>query len=181
MSKHIKKTDWLEAGMKALAEVGPPGLTVEAMCKRVGKTRGSYYHHFRSGDDFLEQLLGWWLKSYTHDLIEKAEKFSAHNDKLDHLNHLAAHLDPAIEHAFRRLAASNETAARTCKLVDDTRIAYLAGLYGQSSRLSTAQAHMLAKIEYAAWVGFQLIAPDAKPTEMLEMYDAFLEMTGRKD
>jgi len=179
MSSRLSKNDWLDLGLAALADEGPDGLTIEALCERAQKTRGSYYHHFNSGAAFVEQLLGWWLKTYTRDLIEKVERLGHHGEKLDHLNQLAAHLDPRIEQAFRRLGARNQQAARTCRAVDDARIDYLADLYGQSPRFSADEARMLAQIEYAAWVGFQVIAPDAKPQEMLHMYEMFLRLTGR--
>ncbi len=179
MSKQLTKTVWLDHGLAAMAEQGPGGLTIEALCGRAQKTRGSFYHHFESAGDFQQQLLLWWEKSYTHDLIEKVERLGQPGQKLDHLNQLAAHLDPRIEQAFRRLAARSSDAALTCRRVDDSRISYLARLYAQSPRFSAQDAKMLARIEYAAWVGFQLVAPDAKPDEMLEMYQGFLKLTGR--
>ncbi len=185
MSTRLTRQDWLDVGLEALTNDGPDGLTVEAMCTRADKTRGSYYHHFKSASDFQKQLLAWWEKIYTHDLIERvgrpgqaSEKEQA-SEKLDHLNQLAAYLDPRIEQAFRRLAARSEDAAFTCRSVDETRIGYLARLYEQSPRYSADEAQMLARIEYAAWVGFQLIAPEAKPQEMVKMYEAFLHLTGR--
>ena len=179
MNKRLTKTGWLDHGLEALADDGPQGLTVEAMCERAQKTRGSFYHHFESAGDFQKQLILWWKKTYTRDLIEKVERLGQPGQKLDHLNQLAAHLDPRIEQAFRRLAARSSDAALTCRQVDDTRIAYLARLYAQSPRYSAEEAQMLARIEYAAWVGFQLVAPDATPDEMLEMYQGFLKLTGR--
>jgi len=179
MSKRLTKPGWLDYGLAAMAEQGPGGLTVEAMCERAQKTRGSFYHHFDSAGDFQKQLLLWWEKTYTQDLIAKVDRLGQPGKKLDHLNQLAAHLDPGIEQAFRRLAARSSDAALTCRRVDDTRIAYLAGLYARTPRFSPGDAQMLARIEYAAWVGFQLVAPDATPDEMLEMYQGFLKLTGR--
>jgi len=179
MSKRLNKDAWLGLGLEALASEGPEGLTVEAMCKRARKTRGSYYHHFSSAADFQKQLLDWWEETYTHALIEKIEKLGHHSEKLDHLNQLAAHLDPRIEQAVRRLGARSDEAALTCHAVDKARIGYLVRLYEQCPRYSADEAQMLARIEYAAWVGFQVIEPDAKPQEMLDMYEMFLRLTGR--
>ncbi len=179
MNKRLTRQGWLNYGLQALADNGPEGLTVEAMCTRANKTRGSFYHHFDSAADFQKKLLLWWEKTYTHDLIEKIDRLGLPGQKLDHLNQLAAHLDPDIEQAFRRLATRSKDAAIICHRADNIHIDYLAKLYEQSPRFSARQAAMLARIEYAAFVGFQLVAPDAKPQEMLEMYQAFLKFTGR--
>ena len=179
VSKRLSEIDWLKHGMAALAEDGPPGLTVEAMCARAGKTRGSFYHHFESAAAFQKQLMLWWQKTCTRDLIDRLRHRDQSEGRLDHLNLLAAHLDPRIERAFRDLAAGNKEAAIICRSVDDTRIGFLAELYEQSPRYSRREAQMLARIEYAAWVGLQLVIPEARPQEMLEMYQSFLKLTGR--
>ena len=42
----FSRTDWLALGLAALAEDGPLGLTIAALCRRAGKTKGSFYAHF---------------------------------------------------------------------------------------------------------------------------------------
>jgi len=181
MQKRLNKENWLELGLEALAADGPDGLGLEAMCERAGKTRGSYYHHFDSAGDFQKQLLMWWESTYTHKLIEKIDRAGHINPKLDHLNQLVAHLDPRIERAVRHLSGRNEEAALTCRAVDETRINFLARLYSRSPRFNNDDAKMLAQIEYAAWIGFLMIAPDSPPQKMLEMYNGFLRLTARAD
>lgn len=180
-TKQIRLTrqNWLEIGLQAMSDVGPDGLTIDAICKRANKTRGSFYHHFKSTDDYIAALLDWWKQTFTINIIEKTETRTQTSDKHDHLNNLAAHLDPRAEQAFRRLAARNEKAQLVVREVDQARLAYLTSLFAQSSRYSNDQAKMIAKIEYAAWVGFQLIEPDATPAQMLDMYQGFLQLTGR--
>ncbi len=175
----LSKQGWLEIGMAAMSDVGPDGLTIDAICQRAEKTRGSFYHHFKSTDIYLNELVLWWKQSFTMDVIEKAEKHSKPSEKHDNLNQLAAHLDPQAEQAFRQLAARDKHAANVVQDVDRIRIAYLTRLYEQSPLYTPSQAAIIAKIEYAAWVGFQLIEPDASPAQMLEMYQGFLAMTGR--
>ncbi len=175
----LSKQGWLEIGMAAMSDVGPDGLTIDAICQRAQKTRGSFYHHFKSTNIFLNELVLWWKQRFTIDVIEKAEKHSKPSEKHDNLNQLAAHLDPQAEQAFRQLAARDKHAAKVVQDVDRIRIAYLTRSYEQSPLYTPSQAAIIAKIEYAAWVGFQLIEPNASPAEMLKMYQGFLAMTGR--
>jgi len=175
----LTKQGWLEIGMAAMSADGPDGLTIEAICKRAGKTRGSFYHHFKSTDIYLSELVLWWKQRFTLDVIKKTDKHTKPSDKHDNLNQLAVHLDPKAEQAFRQLAARDKHTANIVREVDDIRIAYLTQLYQHSALYDDKQAAVIAKTEYAAWVGFQLIEPDATPAQMLEMYQGFLELTGR--
>ncbi|MFN3260463.1 MAG: helix-turn-helix domain-containing protein [Pikeienuella sp.] len=56
----LGREDWLALGRAAIEEEGPSGLTVEALTRRAGKTRGSFYHHFESQGAFLRALAAAW-------------------------------------------------------------------------------------------------------------------------
>lgn len=59
----LGREDWLALGRAALEEEGPSGLTVEALMRRAGRTRGSFYHHFGSQGAFLHALAAAWAAS----------------------------------------------------------------------------------------------------------------------
>ena len=173
------RRDWLELGLAALAEAGPAGVTLEALCARAGKTRGSFYAHFAGIEAFLAALAGHWRELFTEALIIAAEEKPRPAAKLDHLNHLAVRLDPRIEQGMRRLSAFDEGVAGICRAVDARRTAYLSALYRASGRYTGEEAEALARIEYAAFVGMQQTMPGASPEELLATYRAFLRLTGR--
>ncbi|MFV0475883.1 MAG: helix-turn-helix domain-containing protein [Pikeienuella sp.] len=58
----MTKEAWLALGREALTEAGPDELTIDALTARAGKTRGSFYHHFRGHDDFLRALAAAWRR-----------------------------------------------------------------------------------------------------------------------
>ncbi|MGL4440692.1 MAG: hypothetical protein ACRCUE_15615, partial [Bosea sp. (in: a-proteobacteria)] len=116
---------------------------------------------------------------FTETVIERNETRGALPDRLDHLNKLAMALDPRVEQGMRRLAAVAPEVAIICQAVDARRAAHLEGLYVASGRFSPEQAHVLARVEYAAFVGFQITSPDAGPAEMASLYQAFVALTGR--
>lgn len=177
--RRFSRTHWLELGLEALAHNGPAGLTVEALCERAKKTRGSFYSHFEGTEDFLKSLADHWRETFTDMLIKASNAQGKAAARLDHLNQLAARLDPRIEQGIRKLASSDDGVAQVCALVDQRRMDFLAGLYELSGRFDAADARMLARIEYAAFVGFQQIAPDAPPSQMRDMYQGFMRLTGR--
>lgn len=178
--KRFSRADWLAVGLAAIAEDGPPGLTIDAITARAGKTRGSFYAHFASMEAFLSALVAHWRECYTLGLIETADAETSSRTRLDHLNRLAVQLDPRVEQGMRRLAANNAETALICVTVDKERIAYLARHYAASPRFSSAEAEALARIEYAAFVGMQQISPDAKPDDLAALYAAFQKLVARK-
>lgn len=171
------KKDWLDLGLKALGETGPDGLAIDALTARAKKTRGSFYHHFESMDHFHTALGAHWLKTCTGDIIEKISRHGADDGRTDHLNRLAARLDPETEKGMRALAAGNKTIARLVHEADETRMAFIAQLYAAETGFSEQDAKAMASIEYAAFIGFQVMA--VPPDESIRLYQAFMRLTGR--
>lgn len=171
------KDDWLDLGLKALGEKGPDGLTIDALTARAGKTRGSFYHHFESMDVYRTALGQHWRRTYTDDIIEKVNKRGADDGRLDHLNRLAAWLDPQVEQGMRALAGGDPAIARVVHEVDEVRVAFIEKLYGAETRFSGDDAKALARIEYAAFIGFQTMA--LPPADSIKLYEAFMRLTGR--
>lgn len=60
MMKRFSRQDWLDAGVSALSEDGVGAVTIDALCRRVGKTKGSFYSHFPTMSDFIRQLGERW-------------------------------------------------------------------------------------------------------------------------
>ena len=46
MSKRLGKTEWIDAGLKALARDGVDAVRVERLAERLCVTKGSFYWHF---------------------------------------------------------------------------------------------------------------------------------------
>lgn len=173
------RSDWLALGLALLGREGPDALVLETLCQRANRTRGSFYHHFDSIDEFIAALATHWHQTHTLDLIAKADSRRTPRDRLDHLNSLAVVLDPRIEQGIRRLASRHAVVEASCRTVDTERVAYLAKLYETSGRYSSTDALALARIEYAAFVGMQIVSPDARPEDLRMLYDSFLALTGR--
>ena len=44
--RRLSADDWIDAGFAVLADSGPNGLRVDALCDRLNVTKGSFYWHF---------------------------------------------------------------------------------------------------------------------------------------
>lgn len=157
---------WLEAGMDLLVESGPKGLTIERLCQRTGKTKGSFYHHFQNRQAFQRQLLDFWEKSHTQDLIELTGSEPA-SRALSALQKVARELNFDRESAFRTWARYDQETAETVLRVDRSRVAHVQRLLIQTGH-DAATSQSVAWLEYALFLGLAQIGESISSEQSLE-------------
>ncbi len=69
----LSRSAYFEAGLELLAERGHGGLTIAALCERLGVTKGSFYHHFDDMAGYVRLLLGHWEDEHATRLIALSE------------------------------------------------------------------------------------------------------------
>lgn len=158
---------WIEAAYAILSREGHVGLTIEQLTTRTGKTRGSFYHHFGSMDGFISQLLADWCDRNTERIAHLAEVNPEPHARRALIHGEAMRLDARVEIAIRNWAGTDRRVLDASSDVDRRRmevlIRDLVALAEKKGReLSLREAEMLALIEYAAFVGAQLLAPEGK-------------------
>jgi AcrR family transcriptional regulator len=188
--KRLTRDDWLVQALAQLTAIGPEGVRLEAICDSLGKTRGSFYHHFEDHDAFVAQMMTLWRDMNTDDVIDLIEaqadldpsELAEFADDLDadllaeiteqvggargRLNQIAALMDHQVEQAIRRFALARPAAMAVVEEIDQRRIGFLARLTMQQFQIDEAQATALAEIEYATFVGCQHLFPDASPERL---------------
>ncbi len=175
-SRRFKKNDWILLGLNALAIDGADAITIASLCERAAKTKGSFYFHFSTIEEYLIDLTNEWVDAYTTKIIHIT---NANSERMDFLNQLAARIDLDLEAGIRQLAARNEHVQELARQADETRIKWLAELYNSTGKYNKTDALALANIEIAAFTGFKLIKPDMQPAEARDFYASFLKLTSR--
>lgn len=157
MTRRFTREAWLDFGLERLAAQGPEALKLTDLCAAAKKTIGSFYHHFADQAAFFEAMLDHWKQRNTLDVIDVVQSASGGKSKALHLESIAMSIDPAQETGVRSFSHQNQMAAKVVAEVDATRIDYLASLYAERLALAPDDALALAKLEYAAFVGAQVI------------------------
>ena len=171
----FRRDDWLALGLAQLTQHGAAGLTVEHLCATADRTRGSFYHHFTDHDAFVRALMERWKAVHTDAVIAGVEAAPAAEQPRS-LHSLASQLDHRLDIAVRRLAATHPIAAEMVREVDDARIAFVAALYRAQGRDRPERAETFARLEYALFVGSQVLWPDASPASLLEIKALFADL-----
>jgi AcrR family transcriptional regulator len=170
VSARLAREDWLALGLERLADDGPPALQLERVCAAAGRTRGSFYHHFVDHADFLDALAAHWRKRHTEALIDLSQEGSP-TVRLRTIRLLATRVDAAVELGMRRLAAGNPRIQAVVDEVDRRRIDYMTRLHQARPGATRNQAAAFAWLEYAAYIGSQILWPDADPEELARTGD----------
>lgn len=173
----ITARSWVEIAAGALAERGPAALTIEALCQKARKTKGSFYAHFADYDAFLSALTAHWREIGTEAIKRAVDAAPATADRLGELNRQASMVDARLDLGMRRLAETSPIVLAAVMEADRARIAYLAGLYVATKGLSKSDATDFATIEYAAFVGLQAIGPKRDTDELRRLYEVFRKFT----
>lgn len=150
----LSASDWENAALDLIAEKGISALAVEPLARRLDITKGSFYWHFASRDELLDQSLRRW-------------------EQLD-LDHLARSLDsnrPAAERLTEfilrtsRQNRSHQIHAALCAASDHPRVRpvieritkrrldYLANAFRELGMGAEAARHR-ARLTYTSYVGY---------------------------
>ena len=64
-----KKEDWINLGYKLFSEQGASGIIVEKMARTLKVNKSSFYWHFKTKKDFIDQLILFWIDNETMKII----------------------------------------------------------------------------------------------------------------
>ncbi|GAA6140294.1 TetR/AcrR family transcriptional regulator [Hydrogenophaga sp. 5NK40-0174] len=164
----VTTIDWLDAGLKALGEQGPQALRIEPLCKALGVTKGSFYHHFPHLKAYVDALLEHWVAQHTARLIDAVAEMDDPLERMQKLGEMAYGADMNVEVAIRAWGRSEVRAAQTVHRVDERRLDYLTE-QGTQMGLPPAQAGLMAKMGYAQLIGVQHLQDHISTDDALAM------------
>jgi AcrR family transcriptional regulator len=168
--KHITRDQWIEEGFRILAGEGDGALTVDALCERLDRSKGSFYHHFEGRPAYVRSVLEAWERQATDRLIATDQADTSVERRLRAINRQAAELRNArLERAIRGWAAREPEAARVQERVDRRRLAFLEELCAERMGDGDA-ARKLARVLQVVFVGAQHLDPPLEGDELYGIY-----------
>jgi len=90
----------LSTAEKYFAEKGIKGTDIDEICRKAGLTRGAFYHHFPTKQQFLLELLDRWVNKMTSQL--SSIQFELKNS-VEILTEITEKMQPVFEQAGRQL------------------------------------------------------------------------------
>lgn len=149
----LGRQNWIDLGLKVLAESGVEAVRVEPLAKLLNVTKGSFYWHFKNRDELLEAILHDWVSRETDGIIEKVEVAGGDaSAKLLHLFELAIQDDGQVENAIRAWAVNDSKVAAVLNQVDQHRLGYTKDLFLEVG-FTPFEAMVRARMAYYSLIG----------------------------
>jgi AcrR family transcriptional regulator len=172
----LSAEDWEFAALQLIAEQGVGALAVEALARRLGVTKGSFYWHFRTREALLQAALDRWEQYGEREIISEIEQIADPRERLPELFRRVAHeLQPHRVYAALLKALDHPLVVPVMARVSSRRTEFLETAYRQAG-LGPADALNRARLTYAAYVGFlQLNFTLGLPRLSHDEFDSYVE------
>ena len=145
---------WADAALEVISEGGLENLNVEALARRLGVTKGSFYWHFSSRSSMLLVALARWERLESEALRIDQDAIADPRARLRRL------LWRGTDSILERLAPSADASVvRTLSRVRDRHVNQLATVY-RELRLPEELARKQALLAYAAFAGLNHLTPE---------------------
>ncbi|MGO8913696.1 MAG: TetR/AcrR family transcriptional regulator [Bradyrhizobium sp.] len=155
MPDQLSAKDWLDQGLKALAQNGFAALKAEPLAKAMGVSRGSFYWHFADIGAFHSAILKHWREVAAEQIIADVEAAAGNDNPLQLLLRRVFGERLALENAVRAWAMVDPAARAAVRAIDQRRLSYVERLLRDSGLLPD-MARARAQILYWAFLGFAL-------------------------
>jgi AcrR family transcriptional regulator len=152
-TNRLSPSDWVNAGLRALAKSGFTALKADTLAKALGVSRGSFYWHFADVDAFHHAVLDAWEKVATGDIIAQVESKGGNAAaQLHTLAEIVFAQTGTLDRQVRAWASQSAAAATVQARVDERRSGFTADLFGAAG-FGKAEAHLRAAFLYRAVIG----------------------------
>lgn len=166
----LTKERYFEAAFDIIATEGFDGLTITALCRRLDVTIGSFYHHFKGSQAFLEAFYRYWETEHAYRLVEQVRVEDDPVARLRLLKKVSAGLPHEAEAAIRAWSRRHPDAAAAQRRVDDARIDVVVETLRQIG-VPPGRAKTLGVMAVGVLVGAQQLGRADDPALMRKVFD----------
>jgi AcrR family transcriptional regulator len=176
-SASAPRARWLDEGLGLLATSGIGAVTIEALCGRLGLSKGSFYHHFKSMAGYKAALLERFEQLGTQafiDLVESAQM----PDGVGKLRRLidavvADDRHDALEAQIRIWASQEDVAHECLERIDRRRVDFLQRQC-RAIAGNTALADDVAQMIYLVLIGANHLVPPVLMADRARLWDRLI-------
>ena len=174
------KKSWLDAALKALASGGIDKVRVESLAKNLGVTKGSFYWHFKDREQFLDDLLNFWVEQSTQTVIANPNYPTDSRARVravaeDIVRRDLGGMDPHI----RSWTQYDKRRTKVVAMIDKKRFEFLRDLFAAAG-FSTSGARLRAQSLYRYVLGEPFISVRESMGQRLQRMQAHIDLLLRE-
>ena len=169
--------DWLQAGYTILAEDGLKSLKIDALCRRLGVTKGSFYWHFQDMAGYRAALIESWgnLRDDDRSRIEAVDELPPRERLVQMMASLVSPRHWTLERAMREWARTDEAVADSVRAADRRILAAVRRAI-EDLGFDAEDADLRANATFAAGIGFLHLLGHAPDSRLSEQSERFLDV-----
>lgn len=146
--------DWELAALELIAEKGVSALAVEPLARRLGITKGSFYWHFASRDELLEQALKRWERRDLEHLARSLDSDQPAAERLAEFILRTSRQNRSHQiHAALCAASDHPRVKPVIERITRRRLEYLTKAFHELGMDDNAARHR-ARLTYTSYVGY---------------------------
>ena len=171
----LSASDWEQAALDLIADKGVSALAVEPLARRLGITKGSFYWHFASRDELLDQALKRWERRDMEHLARSLEADQPAADRLAEFILRTSRQNRSHQiHAALCAASDHPRVKPVIERITQRRLDYLAKAFRELGMDESAARHR-ARLTYTSYVGYiQLQIRGMAPERGSEEFEAYV-------
>lgn len=161
-----QKEDWILLGYKLFSEQGISGIVIEKMSKKLECNKSSFYWHFSTKKEFINELIRFWITNETEQIISQTETAKTVKEKLDLFLEITFKNDPYLEFIFflKRYAQKNPEVQQIIDEIDARRLTFTMQLF-QEMGYSKDASKVKASIFYKYLIGYHEMIKNKKQSK----------------
>ncbi len=179
----MTKIQWIEKTLLFISKSGINDLKIDILCKSFKVTKGSFYHHFKSQKDFINELLEYWYETYTNKIIQEIKEYE--NDPIKQIEILntiiySKNLDVEIE--FRAWGLRNKTVLQYIQKIDKERITALEIIQNKLFPNNDKNYNQDVSLYiYSQFIGSLFIQPRITEKKQKDLDNLFLDLLQKEN
>jgi AcrR family transcriptional regulator len=129
----LSREEWLRLALDAVATKGQAKLRIHELVKHLGVTRGSFYWHFKDRDDFVRQLVDFYHRWATDEVLVEVERVGGDAaNRLKTVMRFVAKIELGkYENAMMSWGVQEEIVAQSFEIAIRRRIEFIRTLFLQ--------------------------------------------------
>lgn len=174
----LDRAAWIAEARAVLVAGGIAAVKVGKLATKLGVTRESFYHHFKSLHELHDELLSDWdhgnAAAY-QALLDPGHDGEQEFRAMERMWLDEARYSPAWDLAIRDWARVSKKAARVVARVDERRVEMIKQMYLDMG-YEEVEALVRARIYYFHQVGYYTIKPGESRAERLKLFPVYVRV-----
>jgi len=150
----LSAADWEQSALDVIAEQGVVAVSVEALARQLGVTKGSFYWHFPTREALLKAALERWETQDIDNVFAQVEPISDPRERLCELfRRTGREAKSHVIYSALLRAIDQPVVKPLMERVSRRRLEFLTRAYRELG-MDKRDAAQRARLAYAAYVGF---------------------------